>query len=322
MQTLPKTNHNTGRRGFTLIELLVAITIFTILVTIAIGAFTETNYDRASNAALQLRGMFEGARSRAIHDGQVRGVRLVPDPNGGNFYTSLQYVGAPGHYEGRFTGVTWDATASVWNVTGDWTNLVQRELLLAGTTVRVEIPSYSGRWYLFSPSSATGGTVSGMIEGARWDGTTYVYSRTVTAMAPVPVRFELLPLTLPGSRPQALPNGMGISADLTLTTNPGVSDLGGLPMDDTLILFSPRGEVLGRSATQGVLHFFVGDTRDLSVYPGTSVAAHAADIEGDDRIVTVYTRTGSINTAPVNRDGTLGAPLYWYYFANSGEEIK
>ena len=89
-----------AQRGFTLVELLVAVTIFAILATLAISTFRESDADRASAGAQQLRSMLEGARSRAIHDGQIRGVRLLADPNAPSNITSLVYVGAPRQYSG------------------------------------------------------------------------------------------------------------------------------------------------------------------------------------------------------------------------------
>jgi prepilin-type N-terminal cleavage/methylation domain-containing protein len=86
------------RRAFTLVELLVAIAIFVILATIAISAFRESDQDRAAAGAQQLRSMLEGARSRAIHDGLPRGLRLLLDPSHPRRVTSLVYIGAPRQY--------------------------------------------------------------------------------------------------------------------------------------------------------------------------------------------------------------------------------
>jgi prepilin-type N-terminal cleavage/methylation domain-containing protein len=97
-----------SRRAFTLVELLVAITIFSILITLAIGAFRETDQDRASAGAQQLRSMIEGARSRAIHDQLPRGIRLllgshVPGQSGSRYVTSAIYIGAPEQFSGTLS---------------------------------------------------------------------------------------------------------------------------------------------------------------------------------------------------------------------------
>lgn len=111
-QTIPLPRSAAGRRtgdgpclreGFTLVELLVAIAIFAILATIAISAFKESDQDRAAAGAQQLRSMIEGARSRAIHDGLPRGLRLLLDPTNPRMVTALVYIGAPRQYRRKLT---------------------------------------------------------------------------------------------------------------------------------------------------------------------------------------------------------------------------
>ncbi len=96
------------RPAFTLIELLVAVAIFAILVTLALGAFRESDQDRAAAAAQQLRSMIEGARSRAIHDQMPRGIRLILDPNNRSTVTSIIYIGAPEQYVGVLNNLDGD----------------------------------------------------------------------------------------------------------------------------------------------------------------------------------------------------------------------
>ena len=70
-----------GRDGFTLIELLVVIGILLLLATLAVAAYRGvTSADRVSGAARNFKTSLEGARSRAIADGQPRGIReITPD---------------------------------------------------------------------------------------------------------------------------------------------------------------------------------------------------------------------------------------------------
>ncbi|MFV0443129.1 MAG: Tfp pilus assembly protein FimT/FimU [Planctomycetaceae bacterium] len=91
------------RSGFTLVELLVAIAIFSILVTLSLSAFKESDQDRAAAGAQQLRSMFEGARSRAIHDQLPRGIRLILDPNNPRMAVAAVYIGAPETFVGQLS---------------------------------------------------------------------------------------------------------------------------------------------------------------------------------------------------------------------------
>lgn len=87
--------------GFTLVELLVAMTIFVILVTLTVAGFRATvEADRDSNAVSNFRNALEGARSRAIKTGQIRGLRLIADANDPRMATSMIYVGSAGTEEG------------------------------------------------------------------------------------------------------------------------------------------------------------------------------------------------------------------------------
>src|SRR5690606_11066850 len=81
-----------GRPAFTLVELLVAMTIFSILAVMTLSALRSNDSDRISAATGTLRNALEGARSRAIKSRQVRGLRLITDPNDSRIVTSLIYV--------------------------------------------------------------------------------------------------------------------------------------------------------------------------------------------------------------------------------------
>ena len=93
--------------------MLVAITIFSILVTLSLQAFKETDLDRAKAGSQQLRSMIEGARSRAIHDRLPRGIRLMlgsNDPNdpSSRYVTSIVYIGAPEQFAGTLDDLDGD----------------------------------------------------------------------------------------------------------------------------------------------------------------------------------------------------------------------
>src|SRR5688500_14039008 len=88
-----------NRQGFTLIELLVVIGILVVLTTLTVMLVNITqNEDRIRAGAAQVQSYLEGARDRAIHAGEPRGVRFLPDTNTPNVATSLIYIGAPTIY--------------------------------------------------------------------------------------------------------------------------------------------------------------------------------------------------------------------------------
>ncbi|MEZ6067500.1 MAG: type II secretion system protein [Planctomycetaceae bacterium] len=219
----------TPRRGFTLIELLVAITIFAILSAIVISAFSESDQDRASAGAQQLRSMLEGARSRAIHDEQIRGVRLILETPADatdnttaanpqtRIVTSVVYIGSPAVYTGVIdvTQITPDgSTPPIWSVeedtmvTSEWQTLLDRGFLQdAGVyrNARIRFPDLHDIWYTITDVDDGSGSV--VLELA---GEVIIPMGTMGGVA---YELELAPPILPGSGPQAMPNGIAIDLD-------------------------------------------------------------------------------------------------------------
>src|SRR4029077_16315683 len=70
------------RSGFTLTELLVVITIILILSTLVFAVFNAgRSSDRMRSAARVAQSAFLGAKDRALHAKDLRGVRLTRDVN-------------------------------------------------------------------------------------------------------------------------------------------------------------------------------------------------------------------------------------------------
>jgi prepilin-type N-terminal cleavage/methylation domain-containing protein len=323
-----------ARAAFTLVELLVAIVIFTILATIAIAAFTESDQDRAAAGSQTLRSALEGARSRAIHDEQIRGVRLLVDPNNPRTVTSLVYVGSPATYTGTLdvADITDDGgSPPIWtfedpSTSGRWANLMNRGFLVSTgnyPNARIRFPSLPGaNWFpIWSITDDGSGNVTMEIAGD--------FSAEYTALgAATTVDYEIIlaPPVLASAVPQALPAGIAIDLDGSKLPDSWRDDNGtaGDATDDTFspqmdILFTPRGDVTGIAAAEGILIFYLADTENITnagprfeqnVIPAATMTKH-------DGLVTVFARTGLVTTAQVNRFSVVGEE---YQFAIYGED--
>ncbi|MGH7200388.1 MAG: hypothetical protein ACREJB_07260, partial [Planctomycetaceae bacterium] len=185
--------------------------------------------------------------------------------------------------------------------------------------------------------------------------------------APAPIkdyRLVLQPTVMPGQEPvllsqgividmnhSELASGWGVSVNPQASSNPqGYRNRP--PYSNRLdMMFSPRGTVTGREEAAGVVHFYLADVADVerSITPGVAsedldgdeVLDMNEDLngngvldvrEGDEALVTIFTRTGHISTPPLDvtdvRNNTSGAntpdgrPDDLFRFAETGEEAK
>ena len=145
------------RRAFTLVELLVAITILVILTTLVIAAFQRDDGDRLNASSRIVQAYLEGARSRAISSGKVRGVRLIASTRDPYVVDSLVYIGSNAYDTGfadiAFSGGRWivrNTTPGKWNRLKPPTSAdpTGRDLLRVGG--RIELPR-GARWYSVPP---------------------------------------------------------------------------------------------------------------------------------------------------------------------------
>ena len=77
------------RRGFTLVEILVVVSIMLLLSTLTLVAFRSSNTDKMRSAARVVQSALLGAKDRAMHAKDFRGVRFVRDANGPAFMNGL-----------------------------------------------------------------------------------------------------------------------------------------------------------------------------------------------------------------------------------------
>jgi len=307
--------------GFTLVELLVAMAIMVILATLSISAFRGNDSDRISAATATLRNALEGARSRAIKSGQVRGLRLITDPNDGRIATSMVYVGAPdpGYDEGTdakgvviYKSGSWSFKTSA----GTWTNLISRGLLTFPT--RIEIPKDSGNWHIAKSSNGADTVIlAGQYLPSSWDTTLgWIPSprdSTVTTQAqslPIEYRLELSPTILPGSEPILLPRTTCIDLDGSDIPSSWYKGTPSMLYSTTMdILFSPRGDVLGPVKAKGILHLRIANSSDQLLFQSTNTRSSGdayvlpADPEHPAKAISVFAQTGGILISELNSLG-------------------
>jgi len=274
------------RAGFTLIELLVVVSIMVLLLTMTVLAVNfSRDSERVVGAALQVQSFLSGARDRAIHAHEPRGVRFFLDTTNYRAVTAMAYID-PAEYWSEGTiqlqrpDLGGDNVADSPNVTVlagagvQWWQLKRRGLLFDG--LRVRIPKGSkGSWYTIStalidvtvPPPATQFL---MLQTPYADpGDTQVTKVTAfDSGGPDDYELELPPRILPMD-PVKLPDNTIIDLDgsrLPAGWRPvsGVSTgTGNLQYSHYMdIVFSPRGTVIGGAAAGGVIQFYICDQED------------------------------------------------------------
>ena len=297
------------RSAFTLIELMVVITVMLILTTITVMSVNfSNNADRMRAGARQMQSLLGGARDKAIYAKEIRGLRLLLDPNDNHAVSAVQYIGSPERdTQGTLTFISVDTVRDTLGTTR-WPSLIRRGFLNVGS--RIQIPRDTGTWY----------TVA-----AIKDSTTLQLNRPNPDLAKTTAQFnfalELDPGILGDSQPVQFPAGVVIDLDgsqVPIAWRPSAAaDSYQTPMD---ILFTPRGTVIGACATLGMIHLHFADAGDvlkwhqiagrssanytsLPFVPADDPAAPAntPPVVARDRIlVTLGTRTGAASVFHVD----------------------
>lgn len=342
-----------GRRGFTLVELLVVVAIMLALTTMTIVAVNFTNdRDRVRSAARQVQSLLAGARDRAIYAREIRGIRLIRDPNDSHSANAIQYIGAPGKYSGGTLSVVTNLDGTV--ITGVGTNFKtfkQRGLIQVGS--RIQIPKETGRWYTIAAFPG-GETIWLAQRYADYSASTSVsnLNRTFTGLT---YQLELLPQPLPDSTPVQLPRGVVIDLDGSQVPPSWRPILfTGAYSNQMDLLFSAKGLPVGDAVSLGMVHLHIADAGDvikfqqingrsaanyavglLPLVPATEdpTVTPATPIVKRDRIaVTLASRTGGVSVHQVNVTNSVVAPTapveYQkladdpFLFAETGEVAK
>ena len=324
------------RRAFTLIELLVVITLILILTSITVVSVNfSISADRMRAGARQLQSFLVGARDRAIYSKEIRGVRLLLDPNDTTNRTvnAVQYIGAPAKDSGSLYLDT-TTTPSGYTVnqnpgTGlQWADLRRRGFLKIGSRIRIE-----KTWYTLAGwSNATTNSLQ-------------LNRKLDVSGSQIRYELELAPGLLNDSQPIQLPRGVVIDLDGSQvpsiwrpTTSTGSYST---QMD---ILFSPRGTIIGDAATLPMLHLHIADVGDvvkwtqiagrntaLPFVPADDPASTTPTVTRDRILLTLASRTGNVSvhhvdatnvvagatpTTPVNHRLRADDP---YLYAETGE---
>jgi prepilin-type N-terminal cleavage/methylation domain-containing protein len=279
------------RSGFTMVELLVVITILAIVATMVLMVFrTGAGSDRMRSGARIVQSAFLGAKDRALHAKDLRGVRMTRDLNNANLVTGFVYLQPLALQSAQNITV---ARAGLQN---NPPNTDATDLIIAAPTgaawyaqdqsgiwpflsVQVRIPSGTGAWYQLARQSTSppywikqdqnNNQLYHLTLGASFQGgnsspaPTAVDPVNTPSLASCDVQLgqEVLPFHQPIQMTAATVIDV-LASSANVQSLAGVGS-GGVPYID--IMFSSRGMVSGPIGAQGPLHFFLRDVQDALI---------------------------------------------------------
>jgi prepilin-type N-terminal cleavage/methylation domain-containing protein len=279
--------------GFTLIELIVVIGIIMVLATIAVLFLPGImERQRASSGASQLQSWLLIAKQRALRDQAPRGVRLNVN---GTTVTDLQFIEAPPDFSGG-------SIQSIAVNGGVTTVTFQGVDLTAGGQVQ------QGDYL-----EINGGGQTYEIAGVGVAGNTLTLTTTPqldTSNFTPTTKYRIIRQAREVTGEDALQLPQDVAIDLTQSraggTGPGNAMNTLFSGQSTIdILFDRNGTVIGDGSSYDKFILWV---KDVTLPP----------TEGDQTLVTVYTRTGNIESHPVNLDANIGGGDP-YYFVKEGK---
>jgi prepilin-type N-terminal cleavage/methylation domain-containing protein len=324
------------RSGFTLVELLVVVTILLILSTLVFAVFnTGRSSDRLRSAARIAQSAFLGAKDRALHAKDLRGVRLTRDTTDPTLVTGFVYLQpitlqSAGNIPGQPNANNFAVTRP--NIP---TNFDATQVLISGSQgqvwytqdkngiwppsgVQIRIPSQTGQWLnlvrvqntppYWGTYNATTGVLTLTLQVPYQGGTSLppapnaINTTDATASCDISLGNDVLPFQQP------IPLSSAVVIDLKFCST-NVQTLAGIgtgtnPYVD--IMFSPRGGVSGYLSGLGPLHFLLRDLKDAAntnISPlaiGGPGSANPDLNTGDRMILTVFPQTGLVQVFEID----------------------
>lgn len=277
------------REGFTLVEMLVVIAIILVLAGLVFAVFNNNrSSDKARSAARIAQSAFLGAKDRALHAKDLRGIRLTRDLTETTLVTGFVYLQPiPMQTAGNYP------TSGVNNVTVTRPNIASgnfdaTQVLISGTQgqtwftqdqngiwppspVQIRIPAQTGQWLNLSRvqnsppywGTMNGGNLQLTLQTGYQGGNpppapNAIDPASTNASCDIQLGNDVLPFHQP------IPLSSNVVIDLKFCSA-NVQTLAGLQSGVNYyvdVMFSPRGSVSGYLSGLGPMHFLLRDLKD------------------------------------------------------------
>lgn len=325
-----------SRNGFTLVEILVVVTILLILAGATLAVFNAgKSSDKMRSGARVAQSAFLGAKDRALHAKDLRGIRLTRDTGNLNLVNGFVYLQPlPMQSAGNTAGKNPNDFA-IYRPISDATQIViagaegraffnqDTNGLWPSTSLQIRIPAGTGGqwfqlarlnpanplppfWVIPDPNNVANGTnnywmnlQTGYPGGS--SGNPAVNTTDPGASCDIQLGNDVLPF----HQPITLLSGCVIdlaqcnsAAQAVAGYNPSSPPN---PPPNIDIMFSPRGNVTGPVSALGMLCFTLRDIRDATrkIDPADST------VQGDCLVLAVMPQTGLVQTFDADLTDTL-----------------
>jgi hypothetical protein len=287
--------------------MVVAIMLAT--TTLVVLSFNGKSTDRIRSAARIAQSAFLGAKDRALHATDFRGLRLTVDPGNTNLVTGFVYVQPNQHdpYPDRSIQLEYDSSGNVTVVRGysvvpppldpraiktvDWFSVNSK----FATPGQIRIPAGTGQWYAFTNywSDQQGNeyiqlavpfTSLPPINSRASGQPAFPINDTETSSCDIQFIFDVLPFHQPVSLPA------GVVIDLRYCSQ-NVQSLAQTSAAD--IVFSPRGSVAGATGGSGAIYLCLRLLDDALLNVDLSIPSNASD---NVLFLAVNPQTGLVQT--------------------------